>query len=49
MSLDATHSNFLPVEWEKAEGSFVWDTKGKKYIDFTSTIFVTNCGHGAVS
>lgn len=46
---DATHSNFLPITWERAEGHHVWDDKGRKYIDFTSAIFVTNCGHGLVA
>lgn len=39
----------LPVVWDKAKGAAVWDIFGNYYIDFTSTIFVTNCGHGAVS
>jgi len=36
----------LPVVWEKAEGSSVFDPWGNKWIDFTSTIFVANAGHG---
>lgn len=36
----------LPVVWSCADGYYVWDEEGKKYIDFTSTIFVTNSGHG---
>ena len=39
----------LPVVWKKAKGEYVWDNKGNRYIDFTSTIFVANCGHSAVS
>ena len=39
----------LPVIWEKARGAAVWDIFGNYYIDFTSTIFVANCGHGAVA
>ena len=39
----------LPVIWDRAKGAAVWDVFGNYYIDFTSTIFVTNCGHGAVS
>lgn len=39
--------NQLPVVWKSAEGSIVRDQSGRKYIDFTSTIFVANCGHGA--
>ena len=32
----------LPIVWEKAN-EFVYSNK--KYIDFTSTIFVSNIGH----
>jgi len=32
--------------WKKALNSTVYDDKNKKYIDFTSTIFVANIGHG---
>lgn len=35
----------LPVVWDKAEGFQVWDKFGNCWIDFTSTIFVTNVGH----
>ena len=34
----------LPIVWEKAKDEFVYSNK-KKYIDFTSTIFVSNIGH----
>ena len=34
----------LPVVWEKAKDEFVFSNR-KKYIDFTSTIFVSNIGH----
>ena len=36
----------LPVIWDKAEDFSVFDISGNKYIDFTSTIFVANVGHG---
>lgn len=36
----------LPIVWRKAEGSSVYDIANNKFIDFTSTIFVTNIGHG---
>ena len=39
----------LPIVWDKARGAAVWDLFGNYFIDFTSTIFVTNCGHGAVT
>ena len=35
----------LPITWDRAEGSTVWDDTGKSYIDFTSGIFVANVGH----
>ena len=36
----------LPVVWDKAEGFQVYDAWGNCWIDFTSTIFVANAGHG---
>lgn len=36
----------LPVVWDRAEGFQVYDAWGNQWIDFTSTIFVTNAGHG---
>ncbi len=38
----------LPVVWQSAYGDMVTDIEGKRYIDFTSGIFVTNVGHGLV-
>jgi len=38
--------NQLDVVWEKAKGCFVYDKNKKKILDFTSTIFVSNIGHG---
>jgi len=35
----------LPVIWDRAEGFQVFDAYGNCWIDFTSTIFVTNTGH----
>lgn len=35
----------MPIIWDKAEGHSVYDISGNKWIDFTSTIFVTNTGH----
>jgi len=35
----------LPVVWDRAEDFQVYDKWGNIWIDFTSTIFVTNTGH----
>jgi len=35
----------LPVLWDRAEDFQVFDGYGNCWIDFTSTIFVTNAGH----
>jgi 4-aminobutyrate aminotransferase-like enzyme len=35
----------LPIVWDRAEDFQVYDACGNCWIDFTSTIFVTNAGH----
>ena len=35
----------IKIYWKKSKDYFVWDENNKKFIDFTSTIFVTNIGH----
>ncbi len=35
----------MPVVWNKAVDSLIYDGYGNCWIDFTSTIFVTNAGH----
>ena len=35
----------LPIYWKSAKNSIVKDQDNKRYIDFTSTIFVANIGH----
>lgn len=35
----------LPIVWDHAKDFSVFDQQGNKWIDFTSTIFVTNVGH----
>lgn len=37
--------NRFPVTIDKAKGSYVWDTSGTKYLDFTSGIATCNLGH----
>ena len=42
-------SSMVPPQnifWKKAKGAYIWDDYNKKYLDFTSSIFVTNIGHG---
>ena len=36
----------MPIVWDRAEGFQVYDAWGNQWIDFTSTIFVANSGHG---
>ena len=36
----------MPIIWDKAENFTIHDKNGNKWIDFTSTIFVSNVGHG---
>jgi 4-aminobutyrate aminotransferase / (S)-3-amino-2-methylpropionate transaminase / 5-aminovalerate transaminase len=36
----------LPIVWDKAENHIIEDPWGNRWIDFTSTIFVANVGHG---
>ena len=36
----------IPIIWNRAENFNVFDKAGNKWIDFTSTIFVSNVGHG---
>ena len=36
----------MPVVWDRADDYQVYDRQGNCWIDFTSTIFVANAGHG---
>jgi len=36
----------MPIIWDRAEDFNIYDKYGNKWIDFTSTIFVANVGHG---
>ena len=42
------HGQF-PIIWDRAEGFQVHDRWGNTWIDFSSTIFVANVGHGNLS
>ncbi len=35
-----------PIQVERAEGVYLYDTDGKKYIDFSSQLMNVNIGHG---
>jgi 4-aminobutyrate aminotransferase/(S)-3-amino-2-methylpropionate transaminase len=36
-----------PLVWDRAEDIFVFDKYGNKWLDWSSGVLVTNCGHGA--
>ncbi len=36
----------IPIVWDRAQDFSVWDHAGNRWIDFTSTIFLANAGHG---
>lgn len=35
-----------PLVWDRAEDVFVYDKYGNQWLDWTSGVLVTNCGHG---
>src|SRR3954469_14250677 len=35
-----------PLVWERAEDIYVYDKYGNCWLDWTSGVLVTNCGHG---
>ena len=37
--------NRFPVAWERGEGVYLYDTEGKKYLDFAAGIAVTGLGY----
>ena len=45
LPLMSTYS-YLPLNLVKGEGSYLFDDKGNKYIDFTSGIGVNSLGFG---
>ena len=38
--------SYFDVVADRAEGSWVWDVEGRRYLDLGSGIAVTNTGHG---
>jgi len=45
LEAQAMHGQY-PMIWDKADDFQIFDKWGNTWIDFTSTIFVTNAGHG---
>ena len=43
----SSHSH-QPLIWNQADNNTIYSNKNKKYIDFTSGIFVTNNGHSSI-
>ena len=42
----ASTTNFpFGIEVDRAEGTFIYDTKGKRYFDLIAGISVSNLGH----
>ncbi len=41
-----TSLNPMGLEFTKAEGIYLYDKKGKAYIDLVSGVSVSNLGHG---
>ena len=38
-------SRLLETTMVRGEGAYLWDATGRRYLDFTSGIGVTNTGH----
>src|SRR6516225_7719887 len=36
-----------PIVWDRAEDIYVFDKYGNRWLDWSSGVLVTNCGHGA--
>src|SRR4030095_17178721 len=36
-----------PLVWDRAENVAVYDKYGNRWLDWSSGVLVTNCGHGA--
>ena len=42
----ATQGGLEPIPIERTEGIYLWDTDGRRYIDFSSQLMNVNIGHG---
>lgn len=38
-------SDQVPLVWDHAQGCHIWDVDGNEFLDWTSGVLVTNCGH----
>lgn len=38
-------SDQVPLVWDHAVGVHIWDVDGNEFLDWTSGVLVTNCGH----
>ncbi|PWI49018.1 aspartate aminotransferase family protein [Candidatus Heimdallarchaeota archaeon B3_Heim] len=41
-----SQSSWNPIAIEKAKGVYLWDTEGKKHLDWSSQLINVNIGHG---
>ncbi|MBW2459185.1 MAG: aminotransferase class III-fold pyridoxal phosphate-dependent enzyme, partial [Deltaproteobacteria bacterium] len=41
----SAQKNVNPIAIDHAEGIYIWDTDGKRYIDFNSQLMCVNAGH----
>jgi taurine--2-oxoglutarate transaminase len=41
----SAQAQLKPMEITRAEGSYVWDAEGRRYLDFSSQLVYTNIGH----
>ncbi len=44
-SQDVTALDPIPIFWERASGSNLWDVDGNRYVDLTAAFGVANVGH----
>ena len=42
----SAQASVKPIPLTKADGVYLWDSKGKKYMDFNSMTMCSNIGHG---
>jgi taurine--2-oxoglutarate transaminase len=42
----ATQGKLDPIAIDRAEGIYLWDTDGRRYMDFSSQLMNVNIGHG---